>query len=1270
MGFKKPLLTSILIPGLVLLAYHAGRAAFRLSNFTDSGQSLGGSVESSDVALGDLDGDTDLDAVVASFGGSSRVYLNQGGDQGGTPGIFQDSGQALSADSAVDVALEDLDGDTDPDIFLLRDSFGESNEVWLNQGIATGVFTRTAQTFGDSQGTSVALGDLDGANGPDAFIGRGFGQPSKVWLNNGGGGFIDSGQSLDSDSNDLALGDLDGDLDLDAFSANGSNNKVWINQGGAQMGAPGSFLESGQVLTSTLSLSVALGDLDGDDDLDAWIGNNFSDRIWVNQGGAQAGTPGVFLVGASTSSGQTRDVELGDLDGDGDLDAFLAKSDGNQVWINQGGDQGGTEGDFVASPQSLGNSFSEGLDLGDVDGDTDLDAFVANWPDPDKVWLNQSASPGPGGEAWQVSHVATRGDAGLYGDLALDAAGLPHITYVRFIPVVQDGDNYRLVYAYWDGVRWHSERVDLDQHMGGTGGYNALALDSNGYPHIAYTAGTGSLFLNLKYAFWDGTAWQVQTIDDSEDIEPQVALALDSGDHPHILYQDNDTNELLYTSWDGAAWTEQTIASNMSQETAHALVLDANDLPHISYNDTVADVIRYAHFDGLNWQNEAVNNPLSLTSAYTDIALDSAGNPAIAYSWGSFESEIHYASWDGQDWVIETAAQFPSLSVRDRVNLAFDGGGDPHILTSPSDLSASFLAHFYKDSGSWISETLDNNGYVGPYSNFALDAQDRLHAVYYDQDYEDLRYGTWGPDWEIRGLGAGTVQSPAVRINNGIPSIGYYDLAGGLVSLARWDQAWEFFPASFVSAPARHVDHATGFSSEHLSWYDADSNRLMYARQSPAGWTPVVVDETVDAGMYNDLELVGTADGLPRIAYWDATFNRVKAAVLSGTNPAPALHTNTTGPVLNAGSGYTHLAILPDTLLGISYYDGVGGDLRFAILNPDTGVWTDELVDGILGADVGRLNDVQTDGTDGYPVVAYYDETNDAIKLAYDDGAWQIQTAVPNAGGVQDLALELGLGSRTRVRIAYTTGSGELKAAVLDGGVWEVETVLDGAAGLDEVSMALDDRPHLAYNDGGLLYYAFRAGSLDVDITLPGEPPPFTSGGYYNPLDACQAVLDLFTGFDKPTSTGLLLRLAQSENLSDLAVFAAMQGIFSGSTGGQFYIDLYDQHGSEMGQIGLDDPALLWDSWGTLQNFLPGLEALVTGQGDQFIVTQDMVGDALDIWQRLAAAGSPALANTINTELAKYNNLQDFVGMSFDEWAQSLGVELPQKTYLPIAARN
>ena len=47
---------------------------------------------------------------------------------------------------------------------------------------------------------------------------------------------------------------------------------------------PVSFKDSGQKLGDTMSFSVALGDLDGDGDLDAWIANlGAPDTVWLNE---------------------------------------------------------------------------------------------------------------------------------------------------------------------------------------------------------------------------------------------------------------------------------------------------------------------------------------------------------------------------------------------------------------------------------------------------------------------------------------------------------------------------------------------------------------------------------------------------------------------------------------------------------------------------------------------------------------------------------------------------------------------------------------------------------------------------------------------------------------------------------------------------------------------------------------------------------------------------------------------------------------------------
>ena len=57
-----------------------------------------------------------------------------------------------------------------------------------------------------------------------------------MWFNDGSGTFTDSGQSLGVSGTSVSLGDVDNDGDLDAFVANSGSNKVWINDGRNDVG--------------------------------------------------------------------------------------------------------------------------------------------------------------------------------------------------------------------------------------------------------------------------------------------------------------------------------------------------------------------------------------------------------------------------------------------------------------------------------------------------------------------------------------------------------------------------------------------------------------------------------------------------------------------------------------------------------------------------------------------------------------------------------------------------------------------------------------------------------------------------------------------------------------------------------------------------------------------------------------------------------------------------------------------------------------------------
>jgi len=158
-------------------------------------------------------------------------------------------------------------------------------------------------------------------------------------VDGGTGTFSDSGQVLGTGfTNDVALGDVDGDGDVDAFVANSEGpTLLFVNQGGLQGGVEGIFVDSGQALGN--DGGFVLGDVDGDGDVDALISTDET-RVYLNQGGAQGGQVGVFEDSGQVVGSNAFVEALGDVDSDGDLDVFLLGDD-TLVFLNQGGAQGG-----------------------------------------------------------------------------------------------------------------------------------------------------------------------------------------------------------------------------------------------------------------------------------------------------------------------------------------------------------------------------------------------------------------------------------------------------------------------------------------------------------------------------------------------------------------------------------------------------------------------------------------------------------------------------------------------------------------------------------------------------------------------------------------------------------------------------------------------------------------------------------------------------------------------------------------------------------------
>ena len=200
--------------------------------FTETNSSSLTNVQDSSIVLGDIDNDGDLDLILTGFyfdGSSfyiSKIYKNDG--TGGFTEINPDSLQTIRLGSVV---LGDIDNDGDLDLVLAGSSSGVTySEIYENDG--TGSFTKIyANSLTNVMMSSIALGDLDNDGDLDlvltGYVG-GTRTVSKIYENGGTGNFTEiySNSLTNVRYSSIALGDIDNDNDLDLILTGENYNGI------------------------------------------------------------------------------------------------------------------------------------------------------------------------------------------------------------------------------------------------------------------------------------------------------------------------------------------------------------------------------------------------------------------------------------------------------------------------------------------------------------------------------------------------------------------------------------------------------------------------------------------------------------------------------------------------------------------------------------------------------------------------------------------------------------------------------------------------------------------------------------------------------------------------------------------------------------------------------------------------------------------------------------------------------------------------------------
>jgi hypothetical protein len=323
-------------------------------------------------AVGDVDGDGDLDLYVTRYGANS-LYRNNG--DGTFTDVTRRAGVAAGGWST-SAAFADMDGDGDLDLYVAR---------YLE-------FTPRSQQLCAVQGIDVAC--------PPRYYP---GQSGILYRNNGDGTFSDVTRAsgvLHPEGKGLGCLwlDYDDDGDPDLYIANdGVANNLYRNDGGGrftdvalEMGAA-----YGPLGNAEGSMGVDAGDVDGDGRLDLFVGNfqNETDALYRNEGSRFSYATEAAGLGEASLPTLTFGVGLLDYDNDGRSDLFavnghvqdaIARIDPlcsfaqtRQLFHNEGDgrfqDVTATAGPALTTP-----AVGRGAAFGDWDNDGDVDILVTN----------------------------------------------------------------------------------------------------------------------------------------------------------------------------------------------------------------------------------------------------------------------------------------------------------------------------------------------------------------------------------------------------------------------------------------------------------------------------------------------------------------------------------------------------------------------------------------------------------------------------------------------------------------------------------------------------------------------------------------------------------------------------------------------------------------------------------------------------------------------------------------------------------------------------
>lgn len=386
--------TTLLVVLLALLGWTDGSAHAQSPWFEDVTAShlpQAPELHTLDVSFSDVDGDGDLDAVIAVEHGPNRLYVND--DEGRLTHREGAFGEGVYDTEHVRTA--DFNEDGNPDvIFVAEDDRHHQYFLGREDGTFRDVTRRLPER---SEGNALDVGDVDGDGRPDVVVGNtGEEGQNLLWLNNPEqpGHFVDATSSHLPQERDqtqgIVLEDIDDDQDLDMVVGNEvPPNRLLVNDGSGHFSDQSGRLD---VPVPLHTRQVLAFDATGDErvdivycnltsNADGWEKDPQTRLLVQDEEGQFTDETGPRMSGNNFSTYACTNM---DADGDGDQDLILSTIDipgfeplPVRAYANDGNGNFTDVTGEVMPPEAAGRNW--GTDVGDLDGDGIEDLFIGGF---------------------------------------------------------------------------------------------------------------------------------------------------------------------------------------------------------------------------------------------------------------------------------------------------------------------------------------------------------------------------------------------------------------------------------------------------------------------------------------------------------------------------------------------------------------------------------------------------------------------------------------------------------------------------------------------------------------------------------------------------------------------------------------------------------------------------------------------------------------------------------------------------------------------------